>query len=195
MLARLALVILLAAVPAAAHAQIFVSGGVASPMSPETVTNIYRSGYSFAIGFAMQSGSFPFARVRPFGSFQRFRTDPGPFEEQFENIDEVDGGEMPALYAGADLQLRLPFAAFTPFVAPSLGLAVFSIDDITADGITFNLREQIGGFAAGIGGGFAYSFTRNYEAFVEVQYVHAFLDGDDRTFVPVRMGVELGFDY
>lgn len=195
MIPRIVLLFALTALPVEAAAQIFVSGGVAAPVSPEVVTDIYRSGYSLAIGFALESGSFPFARIRPFGSFQKFRTDPGPFEAQFQNIDEVDGGEMPVLFAGADLQLRRPFASFTPYIAPALGFAVFSIDDITADGITFNLREEVSGFAAGIGGGFALALSRQSELFIEAQYVYAFLDVDDRTFVPVRLGIEFSFDY
>lgn len=196
-LGRLSFLLLLASAVLSGEAdgQVFVSGGVVTPNSPDVVTDIYRSGYSIAVGFALESGSFPFARLRPFGSFNKFRTDPEPFEAQFENIDEVEGGDMPLIYAGADLQLRLPFAAFTPYIAPAVGYAVFSIDDIIADGIRFNLREEVGGLALGLVGGFAYGVSRNYEVFAEGQYVRAFLDGRDRTFVPVRMGLAFSFDY
>jgi hypothetical protein len=194
MLRRTALLLLLLFIPQAASGQIFLSGGAAAPLSPDPVTDIYRSGYSVALGFILESGAYPFVRLRPFGSFQKFRTDPGPFRNQFENFDEVEGGAMPVIFAGADLQFRRPFADFTPFVAPALGLAVFSIDDITADGITINLQDERTGLAVGIGGGFAYRLTRNYGLFLEAQAVYTILDGADRTFVPVRFGVELSFD-
>lgn len=194
MLRRILLVFAVLAVPKVASGQVFISAGAASPHSPESVTTIYRAGYSAAVGFALESAAYPFARLRPFGSYQKFRTDRGPFEAQFENIDDVEGGEMPVILAGADLQLRRPFAVFTPFLAPMLGIAMFSVDDITADGITFNLRDEVTGVALGIGAGIAYAVNRNYELFLEGQYVHAFLEGDDRSFVPVRMGVEFGFD-
>lgn len=195
MLRLLALVLALLVVPKTAVGQVFVSAGAASPLTPEAVTDIYRSGYSVAVGFVLESAAFPFARLRPFGSYHKFRTEPGPFEAQFVNIDEIDGGEMPVIFAGADVQFRRPFAAFTPFVAPAVGIAVFTIDDITADGITFNLRDEVSGFALGVSGGLAYSFNRTYQLFVEGQYVRAFVDGEDRSFVPVRLGLELNFDY
>lgn len=182
-------------VPQTASSQVFVSGGAAWPLSPESTTNIYRSGYSFAGGVILEFGAFPFARVRPFGSFQRFRTDPGPFLDQFENIDEVEGGEMPVIFAGVDLQFMHPFARFRPYLAPAIGLAVFSLDDITADGITFNLQDESAGVGVGVGGGFAYEMTRNYQLFADVQYVYVVLESNDRTFVPVRVGIELAFDY
>lgn len=182
-------------VPQTASSQVFVSGGAAWPLSPESTTNIYRSGYSFAGGVILEFGAFPFGRVRPFGSFQRFRTDPEPFFEQFENFDEVEGGEMPVLFAGVDLQLMHPFARFRPYVAPAIGLAVFSLEDITADGITFNLHDETTGVGVGLGGGFVYEVTRNYQLFAEAQYVYVVLESNDRSFVPVRVGIELAFDY
>lgn len=188
----LLLLLLFAAEPASA--QIFLSGGAATPLSPDPVNDIYRSGYSVALGFVLESGAYPFVRLRPFGSFQKFRTDPAPFRDQFENFDEVAGGAMPVIFAGADLQFRRPFADFTPFVAPALGLAVFSIDDITADGITINLQDERTGLAVGMGGGFAYRLSRSYGFFIEAQVVYAILEDADRSFVPVRFGVELNFD-
>lgn len=200
----LAVVLVLGMLPfGAASAQVFVSGGLGIPLGPDQVTELYGTGLGAGAGFFLEHTAYPYARLRPQGVYQKFAIDPDElqaFEEQIEDSlgaqVSLSGGDMGIIFAGADLQLRIPNARFTPYVAPALGVSYIAVDDITIEGAggttTFDVQNEETAFTLGLGAGLAASLSDRYELFLEAHYMYAIIaDGDNQSWVPVRFGLAL----
>lgn len=187
---------------ATASGQIFVSGGLGFPLGPDQVKDLYSSGFGAGAGFYLEDSAYPYARIRPQGVYQKFAIDPDALQEFEEEIEgdtlnvEASGGDMGIIFAGADLQLRIPNAAFSPYVAPTVGVSYVAVNDITIEGLggttTFDVQNEETAFTLGLGAGIAATFAGRYEVFVEGHYMYAIVGGgDNQSWVPVRFGVAL----
>lgn len=196
----------LLAFPGLSAAQVFVSAGVGLPVGPDQVTDLYSSGFGIGAGFSLEHSGYPAVRFRPFGTYQKFQIDDEQLRSEFEtpiedslNIDvTVSGGDMSVIFAGADLQLRIPYARFSPYIAPAFGILMTAIDDITIEGPSgstiFNVSNEETAIAVGIGAGFLAGLTERFQVFTEAHYLYAFTQGDNLSWVPIRFGVTYLFD-
>lgn len=188
-----------------ASAQVFVSAGAGFPMGPERISDVYDPSFGASAGIVLENTAFPYARLRPQGSYQRFVIEDSfllDIEEAIEDSLPVDvtvsGAERGIIFAGADLQLRIPYAAFTPYVAPAAGVAFIATSAIEVEapttGASYEVEDDATGFALGIGAGLAGRFGDRLELFAEGHYMLAFIEGENERWFPIRFGLALSFE-
>lgn len=181
--------------------QIFVSTGVGIPMGPENVTEFYNPGFGAGAGVVLEYKSIPFARIRPQGVYQQFRIEDDFLKEIEDEIEDslnvdvsVSGAQRGIIFAGADVQLRIPYARFSPYVAPAFGLAFIATDAIEVESergsISYDIRDDDTSIAIGLGVGFYAEVSRQLELFGEAHYMLAFRESNE-TWIPVRFGVSI----
>lgn len=187
-----------------ASGQVFVSFGTGFPLGPENVSDLYEPGFGAGAGLMLENTAFPFARLRPQGTYQRFRIEDSFLQEIESDIEDtldidvsVSGASRGIIFAGADLQLRIPYASLTPYVAPAAGVAFIATDAIDVDapggGASYEVQDDHTAFALGLGAGIAAVFAEQYELFLEAHYMMAFTDETER-WIPIRFGLALDLE-
>lgn len=184
--------------------QVFVSAGVGFPLGPENVSDLYEPSFGAGAGLMLENTAYPFARLRPQGTYQRFVIKDSFLQEIEDEIEDslaldvsVSGAERGIIFAGADLQLRIPYADLTPYVAPAAGVAFIATSAIDVEApttsLSFGVGEDATAFALGLGVGVAAVFANRYEIFLEGHYMLAFADETER-WIPVRFGLAFRMD-
>lgn len=182
------------ACPSVAFCQASLSAGVGIPIAPGTLTNQYNPGFGF-------SGSFPlpirglFVQPRLTAGFDVLQIDAEYLESRGSDLGvEIEGGDLSAVHVGFDVQFIRPYAAIKPYVSPFLGFAIISIEDVSISGISFSGGEAETSVAIGAAAGVAVRLPVGPYLFVEGRVLHAFTEGDGRTWAPLRGGVAFDLD-
>lgn len=191
---RAFLILAVLALPTAAFGQASVSAGVGIPVAPGTLTDLYNPGFGM-------SGSFPLpiraliVQPRLTAGFDVLQLDADFLANREGELGvEIEGGDLSIIHVGFDVQFIRPNAAIKPYVAPFLGFAIISVEDFSVSGISFQGGESQTGVAIGAAAGVAVRLPIGPHIFVEGRVLHAFTDGEDSTWAPMRAGVALDLD-
>lgn len=169
-------------VPVTSHAQLFVSGGVAVPVSPDDISDVYNTGFGATAGFAIDLPLMPIT-PRLFGSFDTFSLDDD------ELGFDADGGNLRAIAVGLDALFTVLPGPLSPYIAPAAGLTFLSLDDVEAGGIQFNISDEETAFTLGMGAGVMMNLLVGPKIFLDGRLLYAFTSGDNFVWAPVRLGV------
>lgn len=170
------------AFPMTAHAQFFVSGGLAFPVSPEEVNDVYSSGFGATAGYGLDLPLIPIT-PRLFANFDSFSID----EDEFP-VD-IDGGNLRAITIGLDALISLPTGPLSPYVAPAAGFTFLSVDDVEVEGFEFDLSDEETALTLGIGAGLQFGLLVGPTIFVDVRLLYALTSGDNFLWAPIRLGL------
>lgn len=172
------------AFPLTSHAQLFVSGGIAFPISPDDVNDVYGSGFGATAGFAADLPLIPIT-PRAWVNFDSF-----PIDEDELGFD-VDGGSLRAITIGADAQFTVPMGPLSPYFAPAAGLTFISVDDLEAGGISLDISDSESALTLGAGAGLSFDLIVGPSLFLEAKLLYAFTSGDNFMWAPIRLGIVL----
>lgn len=170
--------------PSTANAQLFVSGGLAFPISPDEVNDAYGSGFGATAGFGLDLPLIPIT-PRVFLGFDSFPID----EDQFAG--SIDGGSLRAITLGADALISLPSGPLSPYVAPAAGFTFLSAGDVEVGGVEVELTENETALTLGLGGGLTFGLLVGPEIFLDVRLLYAMTSGDNFLWAPIRVGLML----
>ena len=191
---RASLLLFALALPTAAFGQASVSAGVGIPVAPGSLTDLYNPGFGM-------SGSFPLpirgliVQPRLTAGFDVLQIDADflAIREGEVGVD-IEGGDLSVIHVGFDVQFIRPNAAIKPYVSPFVGFALISVEDFSVGGLSFQGAEAQTGIAIGAAAGVAVRLPIGPHLFVEGRVLHAFTDGEDSTWAPVRAGVAFDLD-
>lgn len=191
---RALLLVFALALPTVAFGQASLSAGVGIPVAPGTLTDLYNPGFGI-------SGSFPLpirdliVQPRLTAGFDILQIDEDFLANREGQLGvEIEGGDLSIIHVGFDAQFIRPSAAIRPYVSPFVGFAIASIQDFSVGGISVQGGEAQTGLTIGAAAGVAVRLPVGPYVFVEGRVLHAFMEGDDTTWAPVRAGVAFDLD-
>lgn len=186
--------IFLSASPIAAFGQASVSAGIAVPVAPDQLADLYNPGFGL-------SGSFPLpiralmVQPRLTAGFDILQVDAGFLEERGEELgSEIDGGNLSIIHVGFDVQIIRPNAAVKPYVAPFFGFAIIAVENFSISGISYGGGEGETAVAIGGAAGVAIRLPVGPHVFAEGRLMHAFTEDNGTTWAPLRAGVAFDLD-
>ena len=168
-----------------------LGGGLDSPVSPDNFADEFNPGWT-----AKLAGGYFVTPQLTLGanlSYNRFGFDEGSFiTPQSSNIS---GNDLSILeFIGVGKYYFLPLARTTNFyVLGGPGLAYSWTTDFTYTNMDGQVVTTDGDtetdFMLTAGAGVRYNVNDRWGVFVEGRYSHIFLENDDRSYLPVRIGL------
>jgi hypothetical protein len=177
-----------------------LSVGMGFPQAPEYVQDLWKSG----LGGAVSLGTTLLPELTLYGMIEAHSF---PFDE--DNIIELShrspdsinliGDDASAISGLVMLKMNImpPAPGISPYVTAGVGLAsvdipgavVEYIDDTT---LVYPGTEGIGA-AMSLGAGIDAYINPDFGLFVEIRYMRVFAEPQDIEYLPVRLGVIIGF--